>query len=331
MQSRNIHEDACGRWRAILPQLGVGVRFLTDKHGPCPCCGGKDRFRFDDQEGKGTYYCNGCGAGTGIDLVMKVNKIDFREASKRVRDLCGSAPVSVKKAVHRSFDLAATIWAHSHPLTGFDIASKYLRNRGLKISEYPKMLRFHPSATYVHEDKSKTKHPALIARFVSSDGYSSTVHQTFLTPDGEKAKLEPCRKLAPGKIPLGGAVRLANSAETMGIAEGIETALSAAVLFDLPVWSALTAGALSRWEPPSHVRHAVVFADNDASFTGQSAAFQLAHRLKVEGRSVEVRIPDIEDTDWNDLIDTQTSAMVGALRSISGEMRQELPGAAYGR
>ena len=63
--------EANGRWYEILTSLGVSAHYLQDKHGPCPLCGGKDRFRWDDLEGRGTYICNQCGAGTGVTLVMK--------------------------------------------------------------------------------------------------------------------------------------------------------------------------------------------------------------------------------------------------------------------
>lgn len=36
----------------------ISERALENKHGPCPICHGKDRYRFDDLEGKGTFYCN---------------------------------------------------------------------------------------------------------------------------------------------------------------------------------------------------------------------------------------------------------------------------------
>jgi putative DNA primase/helicase len=58
-------ERARHRWREILPQLGIETRFLQNKHGPSPLCGGKDRFRFDDRDGTGSYYCNQCGPALG--------------------------------------------------------------------------------------------------------------------------------------------------------------------------------------------------------------------------------------------------------------------------
>ncbi len=61
---------ALGHWPRILPALGIQV--LKNRHQPCPVCGGSDRFRFDDREGRGTWYCNQCGAGDGLKLVEKV-------------------------------------------------------------------------------------------------------------------------------------------------------------------------------------------------------------------------------------------------------------------
>ncbi|QGP53365.1 DNA primase TraC [Piscirickettsia salmonis] len=81
---RDVKAAAQGKWRNILPSLGVGQEYLTGRHSPCPCCGGKDRFRFDNKEGRGTYFCNQCGAGNGLDLVMKLNGWNFRHASNEI-------------------------------------------------------------------------------------------------------------------------------------------------------------------------------------------------------------------------------------------------------
>lgn len=63
-------KQACGHWPRILPALGVKV--IKNRHQSCPVCGGSDRFRFDDKEGRGTWFCNQCGAGDGLKLVESV-------------------------------------------------------------------------------------------------------------------------------------------------------------------------------------------------------------------------------------------------------------------
>src|SRR3546814_5882810 len=65
-----IADQCINRWPTILPQFGISPSYLTGKQTPCPTCGGKDRFRFDNKDGRGTYYCNKCGPGDGVQLVM---------------------------------------------------------------------------------------------------------------------------------------------------------------------------------------------------------------------------------------------------------------------
>jgi putative DNA primase/helicase len=109
--------------------------------------------------------------------------------------------------------------------------------------------------------------------------------------------------LFPGKIPVGGAVRLGPADVKMGVAEGIETALSAAQLFGFSVWACLSAGALVKWEPPPGARSIVIFGDRDESFCGQMTSYSLAYRLKTMYRSlteIEVRFPVDGFGDFND-------------------------------
>ena len=51
---------------------------------------------------------------------------------------------------------------------------------------------------------------------------------------------------------------------------------------------------------PADVKHVEIFADNDASYTGQAAAYALAKRLTEAGREVTVWMPPETDTDWAD-------------------------------
>ena len=87
-----VRECARGRWPAILASLGIVPAALRNRHGPCPGCGGRDRFRFDDQE-IGRFFCNGGGAdpvsGDGFALLQHVHGWTAREALQRVADACG--------------------------------------------------------------------------------------------------------------------------------------------------------------------------------------------------------------------------------------------------
>lgn len=88
MLSERILAAARGAWPSVLGRLGVRVELLTPRHGPCPGCGGRDRFRFDDKDGDGTFICGGGGgnmvAGNGIDLAAHALGIPWKEALKRL-------------------------------------------------------------------------------------------------------------------------------------------------------------------------------------------------------------------------------------------------------
>ena len=97
-------------------------------------------------------------------------------------------------------------------------------------------------------------------------------------------------------------MRLYEPDEELGVAEGIETALAAHELFKVPVWSALTAGGVKSFVPPRGLLRLHIYADNDANYVGQLAAFDLAHRLQRDGITVEVHVPEIADSDWLDVL-----------------------------
>lgn len=84
-----VTERGRGQWRGILMNIGIPEQALQNKHGPCPMCVGTDRFRWDNKEGRGTYICNHCGAGDGIDLVMKFKQLGFSEAAREVERAIG--------------------------------------------------------------------------------------------------------------------------------------------------------------------------------------------------------------------------------------------------
>ena len=90
LKIRDIARAAQGQWGNIFPALEITVP-ARGKKGACPVCGGKDRFRVDDKEGKGTWFCNQCDphAGDGLDLVCKVTGNDKKAASLLVAQALG--------------------------------------------------------------------------------------------------------------------------------------------------------------------------------------------------------------------------------------------------
>ncbi len=304
MQREPLRERARGRWQGILPAVGVSSKYLSGKHGPCPICrDGKDRFRFDNKDGTGTYICNSCGAGDGVRLVMETQGFDFKQAAARIEEHIGSAPViktrpGLTPAQSRQANIA--LWKQSQPVRPHDPVWRYLKNRcgDVPISEE---LRYVRQCRYYDENGS-TYHPAMLALLRDAEGTAVSLHRTYITMVGQKANVESARRLMPGSIPAGSAVRLSEATETLGIAEGIETALSASKLFRVPVWAALNATLLAKWQPPKGVLRVRIFADNDESFTGTHAAHELAKRLVRDGLRVTVEPPDMVGQDWNDVL-----------------------------
>lgn len=101
----DLMDAARGRWVEILSSIGgVDIGYLDNKHKPCPACKeGRDRFRFDDINGDGTWYCNKCGgkdgtggAGNGMDLFMRVQGVSFKEAARAIEDHLGMTKTPIK-------------------------------------------------------------------------------------------------------------------------------------------------------------------------------------------------------------------------------------------
>lgn len=296
---------AKGKWRGILLHLGLPAAALQDKHGACPLCGGEDRFRFDNKEGRGTYICNACGAGDGMKLAQAFTGKPFSDVAAQIDAILGNVKVDAPPRPpmsdeDRSQSLRRA-WVDSHPMREGDLADTYLRSRGLGERIYPKSLRFAASM----RDGDGGVRPAMLALVGVHGEKPVNLHRTFLRPDGAgKAEMQAPRKMMPGEIPDGACVALTDwhGQGALGIAEGIETAMSASRLFDMPVWAALNATMLAKWWPPEGCDDVAIFADHDAKFGGQAAAYRLAHRLAVKGVAVTVHVPDQIGADWNDVL-----------------------------
>lgn len=296
-------------WRSALASLGVDEKFLRNKHGPCPVCGGKDRFRFDNKRGRGDFYCNQCGSGDGFKLVMLTSGCTFAEARKRVLDQAGIVQTkhlvptvprgTEEEEIARPTRRVTSLLKESCRVEDCEPVIRYLESRSLWPLTGEHGLRAHPSVEYWHDRRRIGVFPAIIGAVRDIDGALVTVHVTYLETDGRKLTDYEPRKLLSGLVGrVGCAVRISAISETtLGIAEGIETALSATRLYALPVWAALNTSLLAKFVPPRSVTKLVIFADRDIA--GLDAASKLMQSLQ---GSVEfhIRTPNLKD--WNDAL-----------------------------
>jgi putative DNA primase/helicase len=301
MRHEPLSHRTNGRWSDILSAIGLPSKALSGKHGPCPICGGKDRFRFDNKRGAGTFFCSQCGPGDGVELVKLFKGVDFKSAAALIEQHIGVARVDPPHAAlsdEKRRELMNKLWLSSRPIVNGDPVARYLFNR-IGVVSAASVLRFVDRCRY--QDEAPSFHPAMIAMVQDADGEPCQLHRTYLTPDGAKASVQAPRRLMPGAVKPGSAVRLAAHGDGLGIAEGIETALSATAIFGVPCWAALNTTLLAQWMPPEGIKSVTIFADHDKGFAGQRAAYELAYRISGKVQ-VSVQMPDTPGYDWNDVL-----------------------------
>lgn len=101
---QQIKSAARGRWSDILSASGVALPHPPHRHHPCPGCGGRDRFRFDDRNGDGTFICGQGGdpiAGDGFKLLQHVHGWSFGETLAKVAEYLGFEPKKRHRQVQR--------------------------------------------------------------------------------------------------------------------------------------------------------------------------------------------------------------------------------------
>jgi len=305
----SARELATGKWEGILIYYDIDQRFLVNKHGPCPLCGGNDRYRYDDKNSQGDYYCSQCGPGDGFKLLMETKGWDFKQAAQAVEKIVGTVKQNTTRRapVQDEAKRKSRLQRVSKDLQPIEntIASMYLESRGLIPTG--KSLFFHPGIEYWDKNdqgqpESLGKFPALVAKVVDHEFKPVTFHITHLDKDGNKANVPSVKKILPpiGTI-TGAGVWLSTPDEKVGVCEGIETGLACQEMFEVPVFCALNANNLQEAIFPGAVKSVHIYGDLDQSYTGQMAAFTLANRLAVkEGRSVDVHFPDQIGQDFLD-------------------------------
>jgi phage/plasmid primase-like uncharacterized protein len=301
----------------IVDQHAIKLRGRIDRVGPCPICGGTDRFSINTK--KQVFNCRGCNVGGNvIALVMFLDACSFqsacatltgeqpsiecehrqREQFERIEHDRQQREQEARDHECRRLQWAGRIWNESIPIGGTP-GEIYLASRGIELANAPERagLRFHPDCPWGSDTK-----PGIVARFTDAiTGEPKGIHCRPIT--GEKPKVLG--------LMAGCVIRLwpdDQVCQGLVIGEGVETVLAAATRLThrgtrlVPAWAAGTAGNLAGFPVLPGIEALTILVDNDESGTGQRAAMQCSHRWCDAGRAVIRLMPSMAGADFNDLV-----------------------------
>jgi hypothetical protein len=232
-----------------------------------------------------------CFAGcTGLDVMRAIRRFNF---DVPVDDNV-VAPPTTRFDLRRK-ERIRSIWRDARVAMGSPVAT-YLESRG--ITHLSSSLRFHPR-TPLGKGRCVSFRPAMIAAVQDDEGVSAIQRTFFDRRSPCLAQDLPKAKLALGR-PGSGAVRLYRATCRLGLAEGIETAESAAILLNIPVWATLGNERLARIAIPDFVDELILLPDNDHG--GRLAAKQALAAYQRSGRSIRTVWPWRGLNDWNEVL-----------------------------
>lgn len=329
---REVTTAAAGNWPYVLAGLSIDVPDSSRRHAPCPACGGTDRFRFDDN-GRGSFICNQCGAGDGLDLIKKVNNCDTTEAAQLAADVLGidyrAAQTDPAAASQRREQLEAdrqqreqerqqqaaddaeqrrATFARLYAGMRQSVAqgeSDYLQSKGLTGFNYPVM-----------SDGS------LLLPLVDESG--AVVAAQTITPQGDK-------RLLTGSAKRGAyhAVNAPEQPQTVIIAEGLATALSVHLMRpDALTVCAIDAGNLLPVAIQMRQQHPqtqiIIAADNDRLGDKPNTGTERAEKAASAVAGYVAVPPTDYKADWNDYhqqhgLEVATAAFNDSMYQPQGE------------
>lgn len=290
---QNTVSAAKGRWPQLLSALGINVA-PHGHHSPCPVCGGKDRFRFDNREGRGTWICNQCGAGDGLNLVERKLDISVKEAAVKVAEILGEVqPLTVHHdeaaeqkqkdhARHRAAGQARALVNAARKAAG----NAYLKNKG-----WPDKEALNLQGSGLHVGGIDFAAGDLVIPLYDLSGH--LVNAQLINGAGKKCTL------AGGQVTGAAHHFEGNDNTVIWMAEGYATGLTIHALTGETVYVTMGANNFPhlseclREKYPDAVL--LMAADNDENGTGQKKAKEAANLV-----SGKVALPLIAG-DWNDV------------------------------
>jgi hypothetical protein len=277
-----------------LSRRGIQLKGRIDRCGPCPVCGGTDRFAINTK--KQVFNCRGCGkSGDVISLVQALDGSNYLDA---IATLAGAAPIRIDYNIPKqpalvpkqrkeelpngTGPLALALWRAARDPRG-TIVEFYLRSRCLDLPDEAAgdSIRFHSHCPF-----GEARYPAMVCMVRNIlTNEPQAIHRTALTPDGPAIKHDgKTFRLTLGPI-AGGAIKLAPDEDvTQGlcIGEGIETSLSAAQMGMRPVWSIISTSGMAAFPTLPGIDGLTVLREqcpaNAAAFQTCSDRWRADHR-----------------------------------------------------
>lgn len=280
-----------------LASIGIVARpgGPAEQRVPCPRCGRGPR---DDalgvNIGTGAFHCFRCGwkgrAGGSATEPQRIVRLDDPALVERKR---GRLRIIWRETVALTDPRAHAVRA-------------YLKARALGdvLRSPPAVLRAHTGLEYWDGPRSLGRFPAMVALYHGAAGDPVTLHVTFISGSAKAPVPSPKKILGVPRAGAtkGGAIRLyAPRAGVLGIAEGIESALSLGLMARVPVWASFCAGNLARAHLPTGLRDLRIGVDVDPSGKGRAVAEALAARVRKWSPRTRVRLmlPDDGLDDLN--------------------------------
>lgn len=294
----DVKQAAVGKWASVLNSLGIDQKHFSGRHGPCPQCGGKDRFRWS--RAKEWAHCNQCGSMSAMDLAIAYTGKPFKELAIEIKPILGhvkmtTTPEFKNDEIEKNKARLQAIHKGLSSLSGSCPASTYIASRGLSV--LPEKDSYYHSGVPYYEDGNKIgQFNSIVSVFRNANGETCSYHITYLSDDGKtKRDISVPKKILPAIRPLAGSsIKLFNPVNgVLAVAEGIETALAVHQLEGVPVWATGNAQLMSVMEFPEDLKELWIYADSDANYTGQKAAYTLANRAALKG--IKTRVCIIQD------------------------------------
>ena len=298
----DVAAAACGHWPELLAAMGIDIP-RRGKHGPCPACGGKDRFRLDDKTGRGTFICSQCGSGDGLDLVCRVLSTTPKAAGGLLAPLVGLSaggldPVE-RERIHRQQQAKADQdrkrseqqrqkAARRAAAIAGDVAqgvSPYLTAKGL---EWPQATI---NRTLIREGGENYPAGSLVIPLTNEAG--ELVNVQLIRADGTKRYLHGGQKA--------GAFHRIDGGELVAVVEGYATGLSVHQATGASIYCAMDCGNLlavaqiaRRQHPKARI---LLCGDNDEHTQGNPGKTKAEQAAAAIGGLIA--LPPIAG-DWND-------------------------------